>query len=246
MFSNSFFASIFTRICIFLFFSKVFALVFVFALQKEQTHTSELRCRMAEETPLVALENDGLDFRKEVEENLKKYGKMGLKARATSEERAAYREAVEEALRQLEEHRSEAEDLIGDASGLRGEDEPAVKAKEFQRRVGVEVKRLRETLARVEKGGKKLRAWLEGQAGKDLVAEMVGRRGAGAQESGSKGGEAREVEEEEEEGAVESKGERLECSRRLKVGRDIFAFPIKSKGGCHFRGFHTVLGFGTF
>jgi len=201
---------------------------------------------MAEETPLVALENDGLDFRKEVEENLKKYGKMGLKARATSEERAAYREAVEEALRQLEEHRSEAEDLIGDAGGLKGEDEPAVKAKEFQRRVGVEVKRLRETLARVEKGGKKLRAWLEGQAAKDLGAEVVGKR-ASAQESGSKGEEAREVaEEEEEEGAVESKGERLECSRPLKVGRDIFAFPIKSKVGFHFRGFDSVLGFATF
>ena len=40
-FSNTFFASIFTHICICLFFSKVFPFVFIFALKKAQIYISE-------------------------------------------------------------------------------------------------------------------------------------------------------------------------------------------------------------
>lgn len=116
---------------------------------------------MADETPLVALENDGLDYRKEVEENLKKYTKISLKT--SSNDKSAYTESLEEALKQLDEHKSEADDLISDAGALSKDDEPGLKLKDFQKRQGVEVKKLRETLGKIDKAYKKLKVALDAQ-----------------------------------------------------------------------------------
>lgn len=116
---------------------------------------------MADETPLVALENDGLDFRKEVEDNLKKYAKISLKA--SNNDKVAYKESLEEAIKQLDDHKSEADDLISDAGALSKDDEPDLKLKEFQKRQGVEVKKLREVLGKIDKLYKKLKASLDAQ-----------------------------------------------------------------------------------
>lgn len=136
---------------------------------------------MADETPLVALENDGLDYRKEVEENLKKYAKISLKT--SNNDKAAYRESLEEAIKQLDEHKSEADELISDAGALSKDDEPdSLKLKDFQKRQGVEVKKLREVLGKIEKAYKKLKVALDAQKKADereeartktAVTEMV-------------------------------------------------------------------------
>lgn len=115
-----------------------------------------------EETPLVALEKDALDYKKEVEDNLKLYAKITL--RSNNNDKAAYKNALEDAITQLGEYKEEGSQMVQDANELKRDDEPLmIKQKEFQKRQTAEVKKLKDILSKIDKQNKKLNQDLDKQ-----------------------------------------------------------------------------------
>ncbi len=116
---------------------------------------------MSNETPLEALEKDCVDFRKEVEENIKNWTKITLKS--SNNDPLVYRQNLEEALTAIEDHRLEANDLLLDANELSQANEPTIKAKDFQKRQNSEIKKLKDIQEKIEKSIKKLNSDLDKQ-----------------------------------------------------------------------------------
>ena len=132
------------------------------------------------ESPLVNLEKDVTEFKKEVEEDLKTFSKIDLKS--SNKDKAAFKEALNKAIDQLEEHKAECSEISEELNELKKEDEPPeIKPKDFQKRQTNELKKLKELDAKIEKLRKKLKQDLDKQlkeeekenAKKPKVSEIV-------------------------------------------------------------------------
>ncbi len=165
---------------------------------------------MSDETPLEALEKDSADFRKEVEENMKKWSKLTLKA--ANNDQQVYRQSLEEALAQAEDNRLEASELLADANQLSKDDEPStLKPKDFQKRQAAEVRKLKDLQAKIDKAFKKVKADLDKQVKLDEKRGVVKEKGSKEEEVAEGGSEAvkerglKELMMEEERKALERK-----------------------------------------
>lgn len=124
----------------------------------------------ASESPLSAIEKETEEFKKEVEENIKIISKIEFKSRgkdkdSIKEATNVYKEALEDALNQINGLKDRASDLQTKISEIKKENEsPILKDKDFSRRQINEAKKIRDLQEKLEKLNKKIKTEFEKQA----------------------------------------------------------------------------------
>ncbi|CAF0747243.1 unnamed protein product [Brachionus calyciflorus] len=112
--------------------------------------------------PLYQVEKDNEELRKDLDEKLKNYSKIELKN--YNKDKEAYKQAIEDAVKSLQEYLAKTSDLLTRINDLKKEDEDSsLKEKDFKKRQTNEAKKIKELQSKIEKTTKKLNQDLDKQ-----------------------------------------------------------------------------------